>query len=321
MPEVRQSEYRGKMESPAPLPPQWAFFYAILRHLSTRSDGDVREQVHEAVPDLLQLSETQRTERLPNMPHHLRYRYRSGWGLSMLKSAGYLDSPVRGVWRITQRGQDLLVLHPEGFTEEIGRQIVQQSRNAGPTSGGIDDPTPQSLVSAAQQTPDERIETAIKEIHQQVVRELLDRISAAPPTFFEQLVLELLHALGYGASEEDLERVGHAGDGGIDGVISLDRLGFERVYIQAKRWQGSVGRPELQAFYGALAGRRARKGVFITTSSFTREARDFANQVADNIVLIDGPRLTSLMIEHGVGVTHYRVLRLPRVDGDYFDGD
>jgi restriction system protein len=225
------------------------------------------------------------------------------------------------VWRINEHGRELLPLHPKGFTEEIGRQIVQQSRNAGPTPGGVEDPTPQALVSAAQQTPDERIDTAIKEIHQQVARELLEKISAAPPTFFEQLVLELLHALGYGASEEDLERVGHAGDGGIDGVISLDRLGFERVYIQAKRWQGSVGRPDVQAFYGALAGRRARKGVFITTSSFTREARDFASQVAENVVLIDGPRLTALMIEHGVGVTHYRVLRLPRVDGDYFDGD
>jgi len=309
------------MNSPTPLPPQWAFFHAILRHLVTKPDGDVREQVHEAVPDLLQLSDAQRTERLPNMPHHLRYRYRSGWGLSMLKGAGYLDSPTRGVWRITQRGREILALYPEGFTEEIGRQIVQQSRNTGPTPAGMDVTTPQALVSAAQQAPDERIETAVKEIHQQVARELLEIISAAPPTFFEQLVLELLHAMGYGASEEDLERVGHAGDGGIDGVISLDRLGFERVYIQAKRWQGSVGRPDLQAFYGALAGRRARKGVFITTSSFTREARDFASQVADNIVLIDGPRLTSLMIEHGVGVTHYRVLRLPRVDGDYFDGD
>jgi restriction system protein len=284
-------------------------------------DGDVREHVHEAMPGLLQLSEAQRTERLRNMPHHLRYRYRSGWGLSMLKSAGDLDSAERGVWRITQRGRELLALHPEGFTEEIGRQIVQQSRNAGTATGETEDLAPQALVSAAQQTPDERIDAAIKEIHQQVARELLEKISQAPPAFFEQLVLELLHALGYGASEEDLERIGHSGDGGIDGVISLDKLGFERVYIQAKRWQGSVGRPEVQAFYGALAGRRARKGVFITTSSFTREAREFATQVADSIVLIDEPRLTALMIEHDVGVTHYRVLRLPRVDGDYFDGD
>jgi restriction system protein len=115
--------------------------------------------------------------------------------------------------------------------------------------------------------------------------------------------------------------VGHSGDGGIDGVISLDKLGFERVYVQAKRWQGNVGRPEVQAFYGALAGRRARKGVFMTTSSFSRDAREFANQVAESIVLVDGARLTSLMIEHGVGVAHYRILRIPKVDEDYFDAD
>jgi restriction system protein len=172
-----------------------------------------------------------------------------------------------------------------------------------------------------QQTPDERIEGALHEIHGAVAQELLERITQAPPAFFEALVLDLLHALGYGASEEDLERVGRSGDGGIDGIISLDKLGFERVYVQAKRWQGSVGRPEVQAFYGALAGRRARKGVFLTTSSFTREAREFASQVAESIVLIDGPRLTSLMIEYGVGVTHYRVLRLPKVDGDYFEAE
>ncbi len=148
--------------------------------------------------------------------------------------------------------------------------------------------------------------------------ELLDRIAQAPPVFFEDLVLDLLRALGYGASEDDLERVGGAGDGGFDGVISLDRLGFEKVYIQAKRWQGSVGRPEVQAFFGALSGRRARKGVFITTSTFTREAREFGRQIAESVVLIDGARLASLMIEHGVGVTHYRVVRLPRVDTDYF---
>jgi restriction system protein len=127
--------------------------------------------------------------------------------------------------------------------------------------------------------------------------------------------------MGYGANEHDLERVGRSGDGGIDGVISLDKLGFERVYVQAKRWQGSVGRPEVQAFYGALAGRRARKGVFMATSSFTREAREFVSQIAESIVLIDGSRLTSLMIEHGVGVAHYRVLQVPKVDEDYFDAD
>lgn len=247
------------MTTDSTLPPQAAFHHAVLRHLARCPDGDRRQHIHEAIPDLLGLSEAQRTERLANLPH-LRYRHRSGWAL--------------------------LARYPDGFDEETGRRVIREGRNEGQG---------QDIVGGG--------------------------IAQAPPPFFEGLVLDLLHALGYGASDEDLERVGHSGDGGIDGVISLDKLGFERVYVQAKRWQGSVGRPEVQAFYGALAGRRARKGVFITTSSFTREAREFASQVAESIILIDGARLTSLMIEHGVGVSHYRVLRLPKVDDDCFDAD
>jgi restriction system protein len=128
----------------------------------------------------------------------------------------------------------------------------------------------------------------------------------------------LVHRLGYGGSESDLQRVGGSGDGGIDGIISLDKLGFEKVYIQAKRWRGPVGPQEVQAFYGALAGRRARRGVFITTSTFTRAASDFGRQVADSVVLIDGRRLTTLMIEHGVGVT-FRDVRIPRVEDEFFE--
>jgi len=130
-------------------------------------------------------------------------------------------------------------------------------------------------------------------------------------------VLDLLHAMGYGTSRTDLQRVGGSGDGGIDGIISLDRLGLEKVYVQAKRWQNPVGRPEVQGFYGALAGQRANKGVFITTSTFTTQAVEFANSV-ERIVLVDGKRLTALMTEHGVGVSH-RVLKVPKVDSDYFD--
>ncbi len=301
------------------LPPQSAFFHAILRHLVAHPEGDRRQNIHEAMPDLLQMTQAQRTERLANLPH-LRYRHRSGFGLSMLKAAGYVDNPAPGTWQITNRGRELLTLHPDGFDDETARHLIRESRKATRVEGAHDD-ADESAVSALQQTPDERIDAAMQEIQRAVSEDLLKRISDSPPVFFEELVLDLLHALGYGATEDDLERVGAAGDGGIDGVISLDRLGFEKVYVQAKRWQGSVGRPEVQAFFGALAGRRARKGVFITMSAFTREARDFASQVAESIVLIDGARLTSLMIEHGVGVTHYRVLRLPRVDGDYFDAD
>lgn len=271
-------------------------------------------------PILLKLTEAQRTERLANLSH-LRYRHRSGWGLSMAKAAGYVDSPARGIWQITDRGRELLARHPDGFDDDAARQVVRESRRGGRSEDASEDSAADLSAAAAQQTPDERIDAAVREIHQAVAQELLDRIGQAPPAFFEELVLDLLHALGYGASEDDLERVGQSGDGGIDGIISLDRLGFEKVYVQAKRWQGSVGRPEVQAFYGALAGRRARKGVFITTSGFTRDAREFASHVPESVVLIDGARLTSLMIEHGVGVSHYSILRLPRVDGDYFDAD
>jgi restriction system protein len=302
------------------LPPQAAFLHAILRHLSVHPEGDRRSSIHDAIPDLLNLNEEQRTERLANLPH-LRYRHRSGWGLSMLKAAGYVDNPTSGVWRITSRGHDLLARHPEGFDDETARQVIQESRKGNQAENAGDAIWTDASAATVQQTPDERIDVALREIQVAVAQELLDKIAQTPPAFFEDLVLDLLHNLGYGASSDDLERVGRAGDGGIDGVISLDKLGFEKIYVQAKRWQGSVGRPEIQAFYGALAGRHARKGVFITSSSFTREARDFASQFAEVIVLIDGSRLASLMMDHGVGVTHYRSLRLPRVDGDYFDSD
>jgi restriction system protein len=302
------------------LPPQAAFHHAVLRHLSSQPDGDRRQNIHEAIPNLLGLTPAQRSERLTNLPHHLRYRHRSGWALSMLKAAGYVDNPAPGIWRITERGRELLRHYPDGFDEGTGRRVIREGRNE---SAEQDSPAgvAEVVAPATQQTPDERIDGALEEIRQAAARELLERITQAPPLFFESLVLDLLHAMGYGANEGDLERVGGSGDAGIDGVISLDRLGFERVYVQAKRWQASVGRPDVQAFYGALAGRRARKGVFITTSTFTREAQEFATHVTDSIVLIDGSRLTSLMIEHGVGVSHYRLLRLPKVDADYFDAD
>jgi restriction system protein len=303
------------------LPSQSAFFHAILQHLVTRPEGDERNAIHEAVPDLLHLTEAQRSERVPSRPHLRRYRDRTGWGLSMLKAAGYVESPSRGIWRITRAGQDLLKHHPTGFDEETGRQLVKESRAQVRLPSYPDRAPPAGAEAAVPLSPDERIDVAVEEIRSAVAAELLDSILRMPPTFFEDLVLDLLHALGYGTGEEDLQRVGAAGDGGIDGIISLDRLGFEKVYVQAKRWQEPVGRPEIQAFFGALAGRRAKKGVFITTSSFTREARDFQGQVAENVVLIDGARLTSLMLDHGVGVTHYRTVRLPKIDTDYFDSE
>ena len=173
------------------------------------------------------------------------------------------------------------------------------------------------MPSAATASPDDRLGQALLELRQAAESELLDLLAAVSPTYFETIVLDLLHRMGYGINRDDLQRVGGSGDGGIDGVISLDRLGLEKVYVQAKRWQENIGRPHLQAFYGALAGQKARKGVFITTSAYTAQALDFARSV-DGIVLIDGARLAGLMIDHAVGVTA-RTIKVPKIDGDYFD--
>ena len=166
-------------------------------------------------------------------------------------------------------------------------------------------------------SPDDRLEQALAELRQGVAAELLELLSQVSPEYFETIVLDLLHKMGYGARRADLAHVGGAGDGGIDGVISLDRLGLEKVYVQAKRWQNSVGRPEAQGFKGAMEGNHARRGVLITTSSFSPQAIAYAATV-EGVVLVDGRRLVELMIEHEVGVTS-RPLRMPKIDSDYFE--
>jgi len=302
--------------STVPLP--YAFFHAILTQLAHHPEGLRRKEIHQPVADAMHLTAAEREERLPSGTH-LRYRHRIGWSLHLLKAAGYAETPTAGLWRITSLGSDLLASHPGGLDEATARRIQKEGRVAGGNESGGE--VPELLGSGVEQTPEERIDAAMKEIEGAVARELLERISQSPPAFFEGLVLDLLHALGYGSSREDLKRLGGSGDGGVDGVISLDKLGFEKVYVQAKRWQNSVGRPEIQSFFGALAGQKAKKGVFITTSTFTKEAREYRAHVSENVVLLDGARLTALMIEAGVAVTHHRTIRLPRVDGDYFDAE
>jgi len=176
---------------------------------------------------------------------------------------------------------------------------------------------PSLLAETALSSPDDRLGQALSELRSSVAAEISEVLAAVSPTFFETIVLDLLHRMGYGASRTDLQRVGGTGDGGIDGIISLDKLGLEKVYVQAKRWQQTVGRPEVQAFYGALAGQKANKGVFITTSSYTPQATEFARSV-EKIVLVDGQRLADLMIDYEVGVTA-RTVKVPKLDSDYFD--
>jgi restriction system protein len=185
-------------------------------------------------------------------------------------------------------------------------------------SNGVRPTSQEGVLAFAQSaTWRRRLEQAVIELRQGVAAEVLEQLSRVSPTQFETVVLDVLHKLGYGTSRAALTRVGGSGDGGIDGVISLDRLGLEKVYVQAKRWQNSVGRPEIQSFYGALAGQRANRGVFITTSAFSTQAVEFAGSV-ERIVLVDGRKLADLMIEFEVGVSS-RSIRIPKIDSDYFE--
>jgi restriction system protein len=241
-----------------------------------------------------------------------------------LKRAGFSSSPRRGFWQLTDPGIGLTKKHVNAIPDEVVSEITNGYLDVRlgaqkPEKGEAQPLSPVSSngLPSTQESPDDRLEAAVAELRENTRAELADALSRVTPQFFEAIVLDVLHKLGYGTSRSDIQRVGRSGDGGIDGVISLDRLGLEKVYVQAKRWQNSVGRPEVQAFYGALAGQRANKGVFITTSTFTAQAVDFAKSV-EKVVLVDGDKLADLMIDFEVGVT-MRPVRVPKLDSDYFE--
>jgi restriction system protein len=293
------------------------FIEPVLRYLAAHPEGAKARDAHEAAANALGISEADRAEVLPSGRETV-YKNRAGWAHDRLKRAGLSTSPQRGFWKLSEAGLRFAREHSDALSDdELGRLVadfleVRLRDNPAQSASSAQVATAASIAS-----PDDRLDQALGELRATVARELLEALAAGSPKFFESVVLGLLHAMGYGASRSDLQRVGGSGDGGIDGIISLDRLGFEKVYVQAKRWQSSVGRPEIQGFYGALAGQRANKGVFITTSTFTAQALEFARSV-ERVVLVDGARLADLMIEHGVGVSH-RVLQVPKLDSDYFE--
>ncbi|MEB3361167.1 MAG: restriction endonuclease [Synechococcaceae cyanobacterium] len=298
------------------------FIEPVLRYLAAHPEGVSAKDAHEAAANILCVSDEDKQELLPSGAQPI-YKNRAGWAHDRLKRAGLSSSPRRGTWKITQEGLDFIASHPEPFSSQTSTELamgyIDVRLKPKPENGNHAESEPQEIpvISSTVASPDDRLGEALREIRQTAESELLELLGNGSPSFFETIVLDLLHAMGYGTSRSDLQRVGGAGDGGIDGVISLDRLGLEKVYVQAKRWQNSVGRPDLQAFYGALAGHKARKGIFITTSTYTAQAVEFARSV-EGIVLVDGRRLSGLMIDHEIGV-NARVLRIPKIDSDYFD--
>lgn len=301
-----------------PVPPYHRLIEPTLRYLGAHPDGAPAARVHEAVAEALGLTDADKAELLPSGIQPV-YKNRAGWAHDRLKRAGLSSSPRRGYWQLTAEGVDFLAKHQAPLSDDDVANIASNYTSVvlGGTTDQIEESADEPDYATPGGSPEETLESAVKALTASVAAELQETVLKASPAFFESLVLDLLHSMGYGASRSDLQQVGGTADGGIDGIISLDRLGFEKVYVQAKRWQGSVGRPEVQAFYGALAGQHARKGVFITTSHFTGQALDYAKSV-EGLVLVSGKRLAELMIEHAVGVSH-RAVKIPRVDLDYFE--
>lgn len=295
----------------------------MLPFLALLKDGKewpIRE-LGEVLAGHFALTPAERAEMLPSGQTGI-FVNRVGWARTYLKKAALIESPRRGVFKITQRGLSVLA---EGVKSLDSRYLARfpEFQEFQRVSQPQDDTATTSLaanVTEAEATPEEAIESAYQGLRQQLAQELLAKILTCSPTFFEYLVVELLVKMGYGGSRKDAgERIGQSGDGGVDGIIKEDRLGLDTIFIQAKRWQGSVGRPEIQKFVGALQGQRARKGVFITTSTYTADATAYAGQIDTKVVLIDGQKLASLMIDFDVGVSAAASYTVKRIDFDYFE--
>ena len=286
-----------------------------------------RRELVAAVSDALHLSEAERQRTLPSGKATVIVS-RVGWALAYLKQARVVESPSRGVYRLTDRGKGILASTPARIDGKFLSQFpefldfLQRARTAIAEKAGADEPPAQGVIETASDSasPEEALDSAYGRLRTGLEEELLEAVKAASPVFFEQLVIDLLVKMGYGGNRTDAARaVGRAGDGGIDGVIDEDRLGLDVIYVQAKRWDGAVGRPEIQKFAGALQGQRARKGIFITTSNFTREAEDYAQRIENRIILVDGRRLARLMFDFDVGATPRSTYTVKQLDSDYFE--
>ncbi|MDX1905399.1 MAG: restriction endonuclease [Bacteroidia bacterium] len=280
------------------------------------------QEIVQGLADILQIQDEERKELLTSGTQSV-FDNRVGWAKTYLKKAGLLDSPKRATVVITETGRQVLAQSPERIDNKLLRQFpsfvaFQQS------SRSERDPDVSSPASLPEHTPEERLDQAYQQLRNALATELLAKVTDLSPTFFERLVVELLVKMGYGGSiQEAGKAVGKSGDEGIDGTIKEDKLGLDIIYIQAKRWKPGnvVGRPEIQKFVGALAGQGAKKGVFITTSSFTQDALAYTPRNETKIVLIDGGQLAQLMIDYNLGCTTQQVYEVKRLDNDFFEED
>lgn len=296
----------------------------MLPLLVVAAEGEIRSPVAvNRIADQLGLTEDERSEMLPSGRQPLLYN-RIHWAKFYMSKAGLIESPQRGVFIATQAGKDLLADHPTRIDVEMLKSYpafleFQQSSTSKQSVEDNQDATTAATISSV--TPEEQIDAAHAVLSSALRADILARVLDQTPTFFERVIVELLVAMGYGGSHENAAmRLGKSGDGGIDGIVDEDRLGLDRIYIQAKRYavHSSIGRPEIQGFVGSLVGLGASKGVFVTTSTFSAPAVEFVKGLQQRVILIDGARLTELMVEFGVGVRVNRIVEVKRLDEDFF---
>lgn len=287
----------------------------LLESMADGADHRLRDLIP-VLADQFALSEEERRELLPS-GRQARLDNRVIWAATYLKEAALVEPKGRGIQAITARGLQLLSERPERLSIKALQRFPEFVEFKKRTKVKV---APADEDAAGSGTLEESLEAIWKELRERLAQELLDKVRVASPGFFERLVVDLLVAMGYGGSHADAAQVvGGSGDGGIDGVIKQDPLGLDVVYVQAKRWTANVGRPEVQAFAGGLDGRQATKGVLITTSTFSGDARSFVDKISKKIVLIDGEQLAHHMIDYGVGAATSRSYGVQRVDLDYFE--
>lgn len=290
----------------------------LLRQLSKSNTTIPAKELRKDLIEIFKITDQEQKEQIPSGRQPLYYN-RIAWGLTHLKMAELISSPSRGQYQLTDSGKKVLENPPGMITIKFLKQFPNYQKNRRPAK--TDDISDENNP-LMEKTPDELIEIGYQQRREELVYQLLDQIKQCTPDFFEQLVLKLLIKMGYGGSElENGEVTARGADEGIDGVIKEDKLGLDKIYIQAKKWENTVGRPEIQKFVGALQGQRARKGVFITTSNFTKDAIEYAEKVDVTVVLIDGQRLAEYMIQNEIGITLKHNYKIYEIDTDFFIDD
>lgn len=302
------------------IPDYQSLMLPLLEMLGDNQEHKIKD-IRNQLADQFGLTQEERSLQSPNSTNFV-FSNRVGWAKTYQKNAGLIDNSIRGIVKITPKGLEVLKHHPSRIDNEFLNQFSDfrefKTRRRSSEPGHAED---DRLVNQPdpELTPLELLEKSYQIIRDQLADDLLEQVYASSPAFFEKMVVDLLLAMGYGGSRKDAgEAIGRSNDEGIDGIIKEDKLGLDVIYIQAKRWQNPVGRQEIQGFVGSLEGKRARKGIFITTSQFTKNATEYVKSIEKKVILIDGIQLTQFMIDHGVGVTDLSNYIIKRIDSDYF---